>query len=86
MNVVVHKGTLFTYRSYIYGNDLNVAGAAERATHNAEPVGLSVFVTEPVHHDLAGTPWFARLKPAEIQPRSQRLGSMALYHLDSRHR
>jgi class 3 adenylate cyclase len=84
INVIVHKGTLFAYRSVLYSSDLSVAMAAEQATHNGEPAGLSVFITGEVHRDLVGTPWPARLKRADIQSRNRELANIAFYHLESR--
>jgi len=81
MNVAIHKGTLFAYRSYLYGSDLNVALAVERATHNAEPAGTSVFVTGEVYRDLADTQWRERLKLAEIQSRNQLPANITFYRL-----
>lgn len=83
MNVIVHKGTLFAYRSYLYGTDLNVAIAVEDATHNAETADISVFITGDVHRDLAGTEWPARLKLADIHPHNPRLANVAFYHLET---
>ena len=83
MNVIVHKGTLFAYRSYLYGTDLNVAMAVENATHNAATADISVFITGDVHRDLAGTEWPALLKLADVHPHNPRLANVAFYHLES---
>jgi class 3 adenylate cyclase len=45
MNVIVHKGALNAYRSYLYGSNLSLAMAVEQATHNAAPSDTSVFIT-----------------------------------------
>lgn len=49
MNVIVHKGTLNAYRSYLYGADLALAAAVEQVTHSAELSDTSVFITGGVH-------------------------------------
>jgi class 3 adenylate cyclase len=82
MNVVVHKGTLNAYRSYLYGSDLSLASAVEQVTHNVAPSDTSVFVTGIVHRDLARTPWPAKLKVADIKPHYRRLADLAFYRLD----
>ena len=60
---------------------LNVALAVERATHNAEPAGTSVFVTGEVYRDLADTQWRERLKLAEIQSRNRLPANITFYRL-----
>jgi class 3 adenylate cyclase len=82
MNVVVHKGTLNAYRSYLYGSDLSLAAAVEQVTHNAVPSDTSVFITGGVHRDLAGTQWPARLKSVDIKPSQRRLADVEFYRLD----
>jgi class 3 adenylate cyclase len=57
MNVAVHKGVLYAFRSYLYSRDLAVAVAVESATSRLPPGAFSIFVTERVRQDLAGTPW-----------------------------
>lgn len=81
MNVVVHKGTLNAYRSYMYGSDLSLAAAIEQATHNATPPDTSVFVTGAVHRDLEATHWPSRLKVEDIKPRHRRLAEFTFYRL-----
>jgi class 3 adenylate cyclase len=59
INVAVHKGTLYAFRSYLHGRDLNVAFAIEGATQR-EP-GPGVFVSGVVQRDLVGTRWETQL-------------------------
>ena len=81
MNVAVHKGVLYAFRSYLYSRDLAVAVAVESATSRLPPGDLSIFVTERVRQDLAGTPWEQRLQPIAVQPTSPRLAGLAIYRL-----
>src|ERR671931_841128 len=60
MNVAVHKGVLYAYRSYLYSRDLAVAVAVESATSRLPPGDTSIFVTERVRQALVGTPWEQR--------------------------
>jgi class 3 adenylate cyclase len=82
MNIIVHKGTLNAYRSYMYGSDLSLAAAVEQVTHNATPSDTSVFVTGVVHRDLAETQWPSRLKLEDVKPRHRRLADLAFYRLN----
>ncbi len=81
MNVAVHKGVLYAFRSYLYSRDLAVAVAIESATSRLPPGDLSIFVTERVRQDLAGTPWEQRLQPVDVQPTSPRLAGIEIYRL-----
>jgi len=81
MNVTVHKGVLYAFRSYLYSRDLTVAVAVESATSRLPPRAFSIFVTERVREDLAGTPWEQRLQLVDIQLTSPRLAGIAIYRL-----
>jgi class 3 adenylate cyclase len=81
MNVIVHKGALNAYRSYLYGSDIAVGVEVEQATHNAAPSGTTVFITGVVYRDLAAPPWPARLKLADIKPVNRRLADVEFYRL-----
>ena len=81
MNVAVHKGVLYAFRSYLYSRDLAVAVAVESATSRLPPGAFSIFVTERVRQDLAGTPWEQRLQLVDVQPTSPRLAGIAIYRL-----
>src|SRR5262249_40111327 len=63
MQVVVHKGVLYAFRSYLWSNDLNVAFGGERATPRLPPRDTWIFVTGPVRQELTATPWDKRLQP-----------------------
>ena len=68
MKVVVHQGVLYAFRSYLYGDGLNVAMGVERAMSRLPPGNTSIFVTGQVRRDLMGTPWDERLQPVVVQP------------------
>jgi class 3 adenylate cyclase len=65
INVAVHKGTLNLFRSYLYGNDVNVVSVIESLTH-ALGEGGGIFVTDRVKDDLVNTPWVARLQAVDL--------------------
>jgi class 3 adenylate cyclase len=81
MNVAVHKGDLYAFRSYLLSRDVNLAFNVETATSRLESRGTSIFVTGRVRKDLAGTAWDARLRPVDIMPRPPRLADVEIYRL-----
>jgi class 3 adenylate cyclase len=81
MNVAVHKGDLYAFRSYLLSRDINLAFNVETATSRLESSGASIFITGRVRRDLAGTSWDERLRPADIGPRSPRLAEIEIYRV-----
>jgi class 3 adenylate cyclase len=70
INVAVHRGTLYAFRSYFYGRAINVASRVESASAAVlAPNEGSIFVTGEVRSHLAGTIWDARLDLIEARPR-----------------
>jgi class 3 adenylate cyclase len=61
IHVALHKGTLYAYRSYVYGHDLNVAFGVEFAMSRSGNARSGLVVTGAVRRDLEGTPWATRL-------------------------
>jgi adenylate cyclase len=80
INIVVHKGELYAFRSFLYGNDLNIAVWVERATR-LPPGATAICVTSQVRRDLVGTPWHTRLQPIDVEPIVPQLAEMAVYRL-----
>src|SRR5262249_45489371 len=60
MNVAVHKGDLYAFRSYLLSRDINLAFKVEKATSRLASSGTSIFITGSARKDLAGTPWDER--------------------------
>src|SRR5262249_32352093 len=81
MNMAVHKGVLYAFRSYLYSRDLAVAVAVESATGRLPPGAFSIFVTWRLREGLSGTPWGQRLQLGAVQPTSPRLAGIAIYRL-----
>jgi class 3 adenylate cyclase len=81
INIVVHKGELYAFRSFLYGIAINVAVWVERATAHLPPGDTSIFVTGPVQRDLAGTPWHTRLQPVDVEPIVPPLAEIEVYRL-----
>jgi class 3 adenylate cyclase len=80
INIAVHKGTLYAFRSYLHGRDLNLAYAVEGATQHVPPAP-GIFVTGHVLRDLAGMEWEKRLEPIHLDAMPPRLKDAGLYHL-----
>jgi class 3 adenylate cyclase len=81
IKAVVHKGVLYAYRSYLYGDFLNVALRLEGATRELLPDGGHVLVTGPVRRELTGTAWEGRLGPVAVPRRDGRLEGLEVYRL-----
>ncbi len=80
LNVAVHQGTLYAFRSYLYGPGLDVAAGVERASASVlAPDEGSIFVTGEVRSGLAGTVWETRLELVDIT--SPRLATIQIYRL-----
>jgi class 3 adenylate cyclase len=80
LNVAVHQGMLYAFRSYLYGPGLDVAARVEKASARVlAPDEGSIFVTGDVRSGLAGTVWETRLELVDI--RSPRLASIQIYRL-----
>jgi class 3 adenylate cyclase len=81
INVVVHKGTLYAFRSYLWSDDLHMAFQVDRLTHRLPPRDTWIFVTGPVRQDLAATPWDKRLQPVDLGSTAPRLAEIGVYRL-----
>ena len=81
MNMVVHKGVLYAFRSYLWSSDLNVAFQVDRATHHVSPGDTLIFVTGQVRQDLVETPWDKRLQPFAIESTVPQLAEIEVYRL-----
>jgi class 3 adenylate cyclase len=67
MNIAVHKGTLYAFRSFLYGRDMGITEQVGRATREESPRESPIFVTEQVRRDLVRTPWNERLQAVDIR-------------------
>ena len=81
INIVVHKGTLYAFRSYLWSGDLNVAFGGDRATHRLPSRDTWIFVTGPVRQDLVATAWDKRFQPIDLGPSAPQLAELAVYRL-----
>jgi class 3 adenylate cyclase len=69
ISIGLHLGTLYAFRSFLYGRDVRIASQLQCASAKlltSEENGI--FVTNAVHSALFGTPWHNRLQPVALQP------------------
>ena len=58
INIALHRGRVFAFRSFLYGEGLYVASQLERASSRLLAAGENgLFMTGAVRCDLAGTAW-----------------------------
>jgi class 3 adenylate cyclase len=81
INIVVHKGTLYAFRSYLWSRDLNVAFGVDRRTHQMPSRDTWIFVTGAVRQDLVATPWSKRLQPVNLGTTPPHLAAVEVYRL-----
>ena len=82
MNLAVHHGMLYAFRSYFYGPGVELAmrvGGAAAATLPQDEG--AIFVTGEVRSRLAGTVWERRLEATDIRLASPRLANIEIYRL-----
>lgn len=80
LNVVVHQGVLYAFRSYLYGPGINIAASVEGASKRIlGPDEGAVFVTGEVQANLAGGAWGARLE--SVDRRFPRQAGIDVYRL-----
>jgi class 3 adenylate cyclase len=82
LNVAVHQGMVYAFRSYLCGPGMNVASGVERASARMSgPEQGSIFVTGEVRSQLAGTVWETRLELVDIKSPSPHLAKIKIYRL-----
>ena len=82
INIAVHQGLLYAFRSYLFGPGLEVASGAERASTRALPLGEGgIFITGEARKGLAGPRWDARLRRVDVGSDDRRLAGVEIYHL-----
>jgi class 3 adenylate cyclase len=66
MVAVLHKGTLYLYRSYVYSADLHIVGRIVDTNRLQLQTGSAAFLTGEVQRELTGTPWVTRFQRVEM--------------------
>ena len=82
ISIGLHRGTLYTFRSFLYGRDVWTASQLQSASAKLLGSGENgVFVTAAVRKALFGTPSHNRLHPIELLPLPAALAGMEVYRL-----
>jgi len=82
ISIGLHRGTLYTFRSFLYGRDVWIASQLQTAS--AKLLGSDengIFVTGAVRSALFGTPSHNRLQPVTLLPLPQPLAGIEVYRL-----
>jgi class 3 adenylate cyclase len=82
ISVGVHRGTLYTFRSFLYGRDVWIASQLQSTS--AKLLGREesgIFVTGAVRGALFDAPLHNRLQPVALQPPSAALAGIEVYRL-----
>ena len=81
LNIGLHKGMLYAFRSYLHSRDLNIAFAVESSTQRRDDTTSTIYLSGRVRDDLAGTAWEPRLEPVVFDAKPARLGDETVYIL-----
>jgi class 3 adenylate cyclase len=82
ISIGLHRGTLYTFRSFLYGRDVWIASQLQSAS--AKLLGSEehgIFVTAAVRNALFGTPSHNRLQPIALLPLPAALAGIEVYRL-----
>jgi len=82
ISIGLHRGTLYTFRSFLYGRDVWIASQLQSASGKllgSEENGI--FVTAAVRNALFGTPSHNRLQPVALLPLPAALAGIEVYRL-----
>jgi class 3 adenylate cyclase len=77
--VGIHEGEVRLFRSFMYGDDINIASTLQNLTRIFPPDTSRVFVSEAVIAKLASLEWESRLRQIEVPPDKAR--GVSVYEL-----
>jgi len=82
ISIGLHRGTLYTFRSFLYGRDVWIASQLQSASGKLlEREENGIFVTAAVRDALFGTPSHNRLQPVALLPLPAALAGIEVYRL-----
>jgi class 3 adenylate cyclase len=82
VNIAIHQGVVYAFRSYLYGPGLEVANGVERASTRALAPGEGgIFLTGEARKALAGPAWDVRLQRIDAGSDDRRLAHTEIYRL-----
>jgi hypothetical protein len=82
ISIGLHRGTLYMFRSFLYGRDVWIASQLQGAS--GKLLGRDengIFVTAAVRDALFGTPSHNRLQPVALRPLPAALAGIDVYRL-----
>jgi class 3 adenylate cyclase len=82
VNIAIHQGIVYAFRSYLYGPGLEAASGVERASTRALAAGEGgIFITGEVRKGLAGPGWDARLQRVDVSSDDRRIANVDIYRV-----
>lgn len=82
VSIGLHRGTLYAFRSFLYGRDVWIASQLQSASAKLlKSHENGIFVTGAVRSALSGTPSHNRLQPVRLQPLPRALVGIEVYRL-----
>ena len=82
VNVAIHQGTLFAFRSFFYGRAVDIAAGLPHASAAVlSPGEGGIFLTGSVRRHLAGTRWDARVEQLDPGVLPARYAEIEIYRL-----
>jgi class 3 adenylate cyclase len=82
INVGLHRGTIYAYRSFLYGRDGDITAELQKAsTKLLASDETGIFVTEAVRVELVGGPWHNRLQRVTLREARPVLAGIEIYRL-----
>jgi class 3 adenylate cyclase len=83
MSIGLHRGSVYTFRSFLFGRDVWIASQLQNASAKLLATGENgIFVTSTVRNALFDSSWHNRLQPVELEPLPVRfLAGIEFYRL-----
>lgn len=82
INIALHRGTLYAFRSFLHGRDVMIASRLQSASAQLlEPGENGIFVSGAVRDALFGTAWHNRFEPITLQSPSDLLAGIEIHRL-----
>ena len=82
ISIGLHRGTLYTFRSFLYGRDVWIASRLQNASAKLlDSHEYGIFVTGAVRSALLGNPSHNRFQPVTLEPPPAALAGLEVYRL-----
>jgi class 3 adenylate cyclase len=83
IHIVLHRGSINAFRSFLYGDGIMVAGRALTASKWALAVGEGgTFITNSVYDELSANSLHNRLRPVALEQQLAHTPGLEIYRLD----